>query len=239
MRSSSLSLSSCGSQMTPPLPPPNGMLTTAHFQVIQAASARTSSSETSGAKRMPPLAGPLAMECWTRYPVNTSTRPSSRTTGIFTVSSMVGSRNTLRIPSSSFNNSAASSKRWAADSQGFTSSSTDGVASNNMAEVLLKMSGLSGGGGSSCFMGSGAAPALDINHYTVTSDARLQARVLKFCEQGRPGASIVNGGVANCVLIMLIVLIAHNGRPRPKRPGRPSAKAKTPCALGLSDRGQL
>ena len=35
--------------MTPPLPPPNGMLTTAHFHVIQDASARTSSSVTSGA----------------------------------------------------------------------------------------------------------------------------------------------------------------------------------------------
>ncbi len=32
--------------MTPPLAPPNGMFTTAHFQVIQAASARTSSSVT-------------------------------------------------------------------------------------------------------------------------------------------------------------------------------------------------
>jgi hypothetical protein len=47
-----------GSQITPPLPPPKGMLTTAHFQVIHEASARTSSSVTSGAKRMPPLAGP-------------------------------------------------------------------------------------------------------------------------------------------------------------------------------------
>ena len=35
--------------MTPPLPPPKGTLTTAHFQVIHAASARTSSSVTSGA----------------------------------------------------------------------------------------------------------------------------------------------------------------------------------------------
>ena len=34
--------------MTPPLPPPNGTSATAHFQVIQAASALTSSSVTSG-----------------------------------------------------------------------------------------------------------------------------------------------------------------------------------------------
>ena len=39
----------CGSQITPPLAPPKGMLTTAHFQVIQLARARTSSSVTSGA----------------------------------------------------------------------------------------------------------------------------------------------------------------------------------------------
>ena len=36
-------------QMTPPLAPPKGMFTTAHFQVIQLASARTSSRVTSGA----------------------------------------------------------------------------------------------------------------------------------------------------------------------------------------------
>ena len=34
--------------MTPPLPPPNGMFTTAHFHVIQVASALTSSSVTCG-----------------------------------------------------------------------------------------------------------------------------------------------------------------------------------------------
>ena len=37
-----------GSQITPPLPPPNGMCATAHFHVIHAASAVTSSSDTSG-----------------------------------------------------------------------------------------------------------------------------------------------------------------------------------------------
>ena len=37
-----------GSQMTPPLAPPNGMCATAHFHVIHAASAVTSSSETPG-----------------------------------------------------------------------------------------------------------------------------------------------------------------------------------------------
>src|SRR5664280_2531994 len=42
MRSSSPRESLRGSQMTPPLPPPNGMFITAHFHVIHEASARTS-----------------------------------------------------------------------------------------------------------------------------------------------------------------------------------------------------
>ena len=45
--SSSFWLSFFGSTMTPPLPPPYGIPTTAHFQVIHIASALTSSSETS------------------------------------------------------------------------------------------------------------------------------------------------------------------------------------------------
>ncbi len=55
-----------GSTVTPPLAPPNGMLTTAHFQVIHMASALTSSRVTPGWKRIPPLDGPRAIECWTR-----------------------------------------------------------------------------------------------------------------------------------------------------------------------------
>ena len=45
--STSFRESCLGSTMTPPLPPPYGMSTTAHFQVIHIASARTSSSVTS------------------------------------------------------------------------------------------------------------------------------------------------------------------------------------------------
>jgi hypothetical protein len=48
MRSSSPCDICLGLQMTPPLAPPKGMFTVAHFQVIQEASAFTSSSETSG-----------------------------------------------------------------------------------------------------------------------------------------------------------------------------------------------
>ena len=43
-----LATSCVGSQITPPLPPPNGMCATAHFHVIHAASAVTSSSVTPG-----------------------------------------------------------------------------------------------------------------------------------------------------------------------------------------------
>ncbi len=48
MCSSSLSDSSVGLTMIPPLAPPNGMLTTAHFHVIHIDSALTSLRETSG-----------------------------------------------------------------------------------------------------------------------------------------------------------------------------------------------
>ncbi len=41
-------VSSLGLHTTPPLAPPNGMSITAHFHVIQVASARTSSAVTSG-----------------------------------------------------------------------------------------------------------------------------------------------------------------------------------------------
>ena len=61
----------CGSQMTPPLPPPRGMSTTEHFQVIQVARARTVSTVSWGWKRMPPLHGPRASLCWTRKPLKT------------------------------------------------------------------------------------------------------------------------------------------------------------------------
>ena len=55
-----------GSTTTPPLPPPYGMPTTAHFQVIHMARAFTSSSVTPWWYRMPPLAGPRPTLCWTR-----------------------------------------------------------------------------------------------------------------------------------------------------------------------------
>ena len=64
--SSSFSESFFGSTITPPLPPPYGMPTTAHFQVIHIARALTSSRLTSWWKRMPPLAGPRPRLCWTR-----------------------------------------------------------------------------------------------------------------------------------------------------------------------------
>src|ERR1035438_6545303 len=82
---------------------------------------------TSGAKRMPPLPGPRAMECWTRYPVKTSRRPSASWTGMWTVISLAEVRGTLRRPSSRLRRVAASSKRASAASQGFFSCSSDNV----------------------------------------------------------------------------------------------------------------
>ncbi len=64
-------LRSCGSQMTPPLPPPSGMSTTEHFQVIHMDRARTVSIVSWGWKRMPPLQGPRASLCWQRKPRKT------------------------------------------------------------------------------------------------------------------------------------------------------------------------
>ena len=64
--SSSLPLIAPGSQATPPFAPPKGTSTSAHFQVIHMASARTSSRSVCGWKRRPPLAGPRATLCWTR-----------------------------------------------------------------------------------------------------------------------------------------------------------------------------
>ena len=46
--SSSLGLRARGSQVTPPLAPPNGTSTRAHFQVIHMARARTSSRSVAG-----------------------------------------------------------------------------------------------------------------------------------------------------------------------------------------------
>jgi hypothetical protein len=64
--SSSVELIEPGSHVTPPFAPPNGTSTSAHFQVIHIASARTSSMSVLGWKRNPPLAGPRATLCWTR-----------------------------------------------------------------------------------------------------------------------------------------------------------------------------
>ena len=84
-----------GSQITPPFAPPNGMFTTAHFHVIHAASALTSSSVTLRSKRMPPLAGPRDVLYSTRMPVNTSTSPLSIMTGDVVMICFSGLRSTL------------------------------------------------------------------------------------------------------------------------------------------------
>ena len=88
------------------------MSTTAHFQVIHMASARTVSSVSCGWKRMPPLAGPRASLCWTRKPRNTFTVPSSMRTGIANEYSRIGLRSSSRVAASRLMTSATLSN-WA------------------------------------------------------------------------------------------------------------------------------
>src|SRR3972149_7232039 len=56
---------------------------------------------------MPPLAGPRARLCWTRYPVNTFVLPSSICTGKLLASSLLQLPSTSRRPWSRFSLSAA------------------------------------------------------------------------------------------------------------------------------------
>jgi hypothetical protein len=65
-RSFSSSESALGSTTTPPLAPPNGRSTTAHFQVIHIERPIHSSRVTPGWKRSPPLWGPRTLLCWAR-----------------------------------------------------------------------------------------------------------------------------------------------------------------------------
>src|ERR1035437_9216641 len=102
----------CGSQMTPPLPPPSGMSTTEHFHVIHVARARTVSSVSCGWKRMPPLVGPRASLCWTRDPRKTFTAPSSMRTGTAKENSRIGLRSKSRVAASRLMTSATLSN-WA------------------------------------------------------------------------------------------------------------------------------
>ncbi len=98
----------------PPLPPPRGMSTTAVFQVIHAARARTVSIVSCGWNRMPPLQGPRASLYCTRKPWNTSTCPSSIRTGSRAWVSRSGQFSIWCVASSSLRMRAASSScRWA------------------------------------------------------------------------------------------------------------------------------
>src|SRR3989338_1225326 len=78
------------STTTPPLAPPKGMLTTAHFNVIRKASVFTSSKSTSWWNLMPPLVGPLALLNCILYPVNIFVLPSSIITGKLKVKLLLG-----------------------------------------------------------------------------------------------------------------------------------------------------
>jgi hypothetical protein len=121
IRSISEAESVLGSQVTPPFPPPNGRSTTAHFQVIQKASAVTSSSVTPGWKRIPPFAGPRAKLYCTRYPVKTSIPPSSRWNGIEKMICREGWVRIALIPASRLSRDAASLKYAIASPKTLTS----------------------------------------------------------------------------------------------------------------------
>ncbi len=79
-----------GSTVTPSLAPPYGRPDRAHFQLIHTAKAATSPMSTCGAKRVPPLVGPMDRRCWTRKPWNTAVVPSSRWIGQDTVIARFG-----------------------------------------------------------------------------------------------------------------------------------------------------
>ena len=64
--SSSRIESSRGLTVTPPFAPPYGKPANAHFQLIQIESAAISPRFTLGAKRVPPLVGPIVRWCCTR-----------------------------------------------------------------------------------------------------------------------------------------------------------------------------
>ena len=95
-----------GSHTTPPLAPPNGTSTRAHFQVIHVASAATSDSPASGWNRIPPLPGPRTCECSTRYPGKMWTNPSSISTGSDTSTTRSGSNSHSATPRHPVNSAA-------------------------------------------------------------------------------------------------------------------------------------
>src|SRR5437867_9885065 len=109
-RSSSPSDSFLGSTATPPLPPPNGMSRSAHFQVMRAEKHLISSWATVWWYRRPPLYGPRALLCWIRYPSNVVSAPSSIGTRTCTVVDRRWVSSRARIEASSPNRSAADSK---------------------------------------------------------------------------------------------------------------------------------
>gem|GEM_PF-1713528 len=92
----SFSSSACesffGLTMIPPFPHPSGKPTTEVLRVIHADNDITSSLDTFGWKRIPPLYGHLVLLCCDLYPVNTFVDPSSIVTGIETSSIWSGRR---------------------------------------------------------------------------------------------------------------------------------------------------
>src|SRR3954470_7795823 len=113
----------------PPLAPPKGIPISAHFHVIHIARDLTSSSSTSGWYRMPPLDGPRAMLCVTRYPSKTLMSPSSIVTGTETTTAFLHSWRTLTRLGSTANNSATRRSCSFAMSYGFSRRCDSGTSS--------------------------------------------------------------------------------------------------------------
>ncbi len=103
-----------GSQTTPPLLPPRGMSTTAHFHVIHIERARTVSTVSCGWNRIPPFPGPRASLCWQRNPRKTRTDPSSMRMGMLKWYSLIGERSRSLVATSNPKYSATPSNwTWA------------------------------------------------------------------------------------------------------------------------------
>src|SRR4051812_12168416 len=139
---------------------------------------------------MPPLAGPRAVLCCTRWPVNTRVVPSSMRTGIATVSARLGVLRTARIPSSSSRRFAACSKYDWAIAKGFRFSR---VITFDCAMGVPRMRGSARSGcgrRAPSFVGELHVPAMRLIHGILRALADIVhggKLILEGFERGAPG----------------------------------------------------
>src|SRR5256886_1199454 len=174
------------------------MFTSAHFQVIQAASALTSSSVTFRSNRMPPFAGPRDVLYSTRYPVYTSSTPESRSTGTDTMICFSGLRRTLYRPGSRLRICAAWSNRSIMASKGFSSARNVSLSGRMItggdcgliAGSLMSLAHLWGLGASQRRQGG---VQRQLQHPAVTLPADAEHRDQRFRDPFRPAAAKLDG----------------------------------------------